>query len=245
MPHTLFISDLHLSAERPDIAQCFFTFMQNEAPLAESLYILGDLFEYWIGDDDKTPFSESIAQSISRVAETTPVFFIHGNRDFAIRDSFAKRCNMTLLPEQFVIDLYGRRTLLSHGDELCTRDLAYMKFRKKSRGWWWPRLMLALPLKVRKYLAQKGRKVSQNNQLHLTEEIMDVTPSEVVKAMEHHNAELFIHGHTHRPNTHELRINNKEVKRIVLGDWYSQGSVLRACSRKMSLEKREFDSKLD
>lgn len=245
MSHTLFISDLHLSAERPDIAQCFFTFMQTEAPQAESLYILGDLFEYWIGDDDTNPFSESIAQAISKVAETTPVFFIHGNRDFAIRNTFAKKCNMTLLPEQFVIDLYGRRTLLSHGDELCTRDLAYMKFRKKSRGWWWPRLMLALPLKVRKCFAKKGRKVSQNNQLHLTEEIMDVTPSEVVKAMELYNTELFIHGHTHRPNIHDLRIHDKAAQRIVLGDWYSQGSVLRVSNRKISLEKRTFESKLD
>lgn len=131
---TLFISDLHLSAERNDIAQCFFDFMEKEAPGCDALYILGDLFEVWIGDDNKTVFSEQVANAIAKVAAHTKVYFIHGNRDFAIRDDFAKRCNMQLLPEQFVIDLYGRKTLISHGDELCTKDIEYMKFRKKPAG---------------------------------------------------------------------------------------------------------------
>jgi UDP-2,3-diacylglucosamine hydrolase len=241
---TLFISDLHLSAERTDIAQCFFNFMKNETVNADALYILGDLFEVWIGDDDKTEFSQQVANAIAQVSRHTPVFFIHGNRDFAIRDSFAKQCNMTLLPQQYVIDLYGRKTLISHGDELCTRDIDYMKFRKKSRGWWWPRLMLALPLSLRKKLANKGRQVSKNKQMHLSEEIMDVTQSEVENAMRVFDVKTFIHGHTHRPKVHnfilELNGEKQNVQRIVLGDWYSQGSILIGTADNLCLETRQF-----
>jgi UDP-2,3-diacylglucosamine hydrolase len=161
---TLFISDLHLSAERNDIAQCFFDFMENEALHCDALYILGDLFEVWIGDDNNTPFTDKVASVIARVAQTSPVYFIHGNRDFAIREAYAKKCNMQLLPEQCVIDLYGLKTLISHGDELCTKDVEYMKFRKKARGWWWPRLMLAIPLPIRQKMAAKGREKSKQNQ---------------------------------------------------------------------------------
>jgi len=249
VPKTLFISDLHLSAERPDIAQCFFDFMQNEAPEAETLYILGDLFEVWIGDDDITDFSESIADAIAAVAKHIPVYFIHGNRDFALGERFARRCNMQLLPEQVVIDLYGRKTLISHGDELCTRDLAYMKFRKKARGWWWPKLMLSLPLFLRKKLAAKGRQTSKNNQMALADDIMDVTQSEVERCMQAHEVSLFIHGHTHRPYIHDFCIadtsnshaQTRSVQRIVLGDWYTQGSILIANDTSLRLETRSFN----
>lgn len=240
MSKTLFISDLHLSAERSDIAQCFFDFMEKETLGADALYILGDLFEVWIGDDNKTQFSGQVASAIAKVSKSTPVFFIHGNRDFAIRDAFASQCNMQLLPEQFVIDLYGRKTLISHGDELCTKDIEYMKFRKKARGWWWPKLMLALPLSLRKKLASEGRQVSKNNQLKLSEEIMDVTQSEVEGAMQSFNVDLFIHGHTHRPNIHDFVIHERPVQRIVLGDWYTQGSILIATAENLSLETRQF-----
>ncbi len=241
MPHSLFISDLHLSADRPDIADCFFRFMREEAPKAETLYILGDLFEVWIGDDNVSEFSTSVANAIAQVSVETPVFFIHGNRDFAISKGFANSANMHILPEQYVIDLYGRPTLISHGDELCTRDIAYMKFRKKARGWWWPKLMLSLPLSIRKRIAEKGRQTSQNNQKALTEEIMDVTQSEVEDAMIRFNVTHFIHGHTHRPNVHKFTVENKELCRIVLGDWYTQGSILVASPDTISLETREFN----
>lgn len=240
MNKTLFISDLHLSAERMDIAQCFFQFMRNEAPKAEALYILGDLFEVWIGDDNKTNFNTDIANAIAKVAANIPVYFIHGNRDFGIGKKFAKQANMTLLPEQYVINLYGKRVLISHGDELCTKDIAYMKFRKKARGWWWPRLMLALPLALRKRIASKGRENSKASQQKLTAEIMDVTLEEVVKAMRLYNVTYFIHGHTHRPNIHELIIDGKPAKRIVLGDWYSQGSILEATPHQFDLVTRAF-----
>jgi len=240
MAYTLFISDLHLSAEREDIAQCFFDFMKNEAPTAEALYILGDLFEVWIGDDNVTQFSNKVAAAINAVSKLLPVYFIHGNRDFAIGKDFAARCNMRLLPEQYVINLYGRKTLISHGDELCTRDIQYMKFRKKARGWWWPKLMLALPLSMRRKLATEGRETSKNNQQYLSEEIMDVTQSEVVAAMNKYEVDFFIHGHTHRPAVHQFTINNKNAQRIVLGDWYTQGSILVATPDNLSLETRQF-----
>ncbi len=242
MSKTLFISDLHLSAERSDIAQCFFDFMQNDVIGADALYILGDLFEVWIGDDNVTDFSQQVARVIHQVSQSMPVYFIHGNRDFAISKEYAKQCNMQLLPEQHVIDLYGQRVLISHGDELCTRDIEYMKFRKKARGWWWPKLMRALPLSFRRKMAAKGRQTSKNNQQYLTAEIMDVTQSEVIAAMQKFDVNLFIHGHTHRPDIHEFTINNAPVRRIVLGDWYSQGSILVAQADKLSLETRQFSN---
>ncbi|WP_371193400.1 UDP-2,3-diacylglucosamine diphosphatase [Glaciecola sp. SC05] len=242
MAITYFISDLHLSAQREDITACFLQFMQNEATQAEALYILGDLFEVWIGDDDVSEFSELIASTIFAISEKMPVYFIHGNRDFAIGKDFAKRSGMVLLPEQAVIDVYGRRTLISHGDELCTRDLEYMKFRKKARGWWWPKLMLALPLSWRKKLADNGRKISQNNHKALTAEIMDVTPSEVLRVMREFEVNTFIHGHTHRPKVHNFDLDGTPRQRIVLGDWYDQGSILLATPDDLSLQVRPFSN---
>jgi UDP-2,3-diacylglucosamine hydrolase len=240
MSVTYFISDLHLSADRKDINGCLFRFLQTEALDADALYILGDLFEVWIGDDDITPFSESIATALKTLSATVPIYFIHGNRDFAIRQSFALRAGMTILPEQHVIDLYGRKALLMHGDELCTRDIEYQKFRKKSRSWWWPRLMLLLPLKTRQKIANKGRQTSKNNQAQLTAEIMDVTQHEVELAMQHHGVDLLIHGHTHRPKVHKFMLDTKAMERIVLGDWYDQGSILIADKQDLSLENRVF-----
>jgi UDP-2,3-diacylglucosamine hydrolase len=214
--------------------------MQNEATQAEALYILGDLFEVWIGDDDVTTFSEGIADAIFTISKQMPVYFIHGNRDFAIGEQFAKRSGMKLLPEQAVIDLYGRKTLISHGDELCTRDVEYMKFRKKARGWWWPRLMRALPLFMRRKFAENGRKTSQKNHETLSAEIMDVTPAEVERVMRDYEVDYFIHGHTHRPNVHHFDVDGSPRQRIVLGDWYDQGSILLASAEHLSLQNRPF-----
>ncbi|MFQ3249467.1 MAG: UDP-2,3-diacylglucosamine hydrolase [Glaciecola sp.] len=240
MSVTYFISDLHLSADRQDISECLFRFLENEAVHADALYILGDLFEVWIGDDDISPFSESVASALKTLSLSVPIYFIHGNRDFAIRQAFADRAGMTILPEQHVIDLYGRRALLMHGDELCTRDIEYQKFRKKSRSWWWPRLMLMLPLKTRQKIAKNGRETSKNNQKQLTADIMDVTQSEVELAMQRHDVDLLIHGHTHRPAVHEFTDCNRKMTRIVLGDWYDQGSILIASKEGLALESRVF-----
>lgn len=232
---TYFISDLHLSADRDDITQCFAEFMVNDAPKADALYILGDLFEVWVGDDDINPFTTRIAKIIHSVAQNIPVYFIHGNRDFALKSGFAKRAGMQILNEQTVIDVYGTPTVILHGDELCTRDIAYIKFRKKARSWWWPRLMLALPLQVRKNIANKGRKVSKDNKKQLSMDIMDVTPEEVVTVFQKHQVLRMIHGHTHRPDIHIHKVNDKDATRIVLGDWYSQGSVLQVSASKTEL----------
>lgn len=236
---TYFISDLHLRAERPDISACLFAFLKEQAPQAEALYVLGDLFEAWIGDDDLSEFNLSIADAFKTLAERgIPIYFIHGNRDFLVRQKFAKRAHFTLLPEQVVVDLYGTPTLLMHGDELCTRDVAYQKFRRKARGWWWPRLVLSLPLNTRRKIAENGRKTSKKNHAKLSMDIMDVTPKDVIKAMESHNVTRLIHGHTHRPAIHPLIVNGQAAQRIVLGDWYDQGSILKVGKNTLELSNQ-------
>jgi UDP-2,3-diacylglucosamine hydrolase len=236
-----FISDLHLSQDRADINHCLFTFLREDAPHSDALYVLGDLFEAWIGDDDVNPFTQSIANAFKTLADQgIPIYFIHGNRDFLIRRKFAKRAGMTLLPEQHVIDLYGQPTLLMHGDELCTRDIEYQAFRKKARGWWWPKLVLMLPLSVRRNIAEKGRKTSQQNHQKLSADIMDVTQQEVERVMQAHGVMRLIHGHTHRPDVHEFMLNGQAAKRIVLGDWYDQGSILKVSKDTLALSNSPF-----
>lgn len=240
-PFTYFISDLHLSANRDDINQCLFKFLLEKAPQADALYILGDLFEVWIGDDDQNNFTLSIAKAFNTLSQSgVPIYFIHGNRDFLIRQRFAKQAGFKILPEQMVIDLYGEPTLIMHGDELCTKDIDYQAFRKKARSWWWPRLMLSLPLSTRRKLAQKGRATSKQKQSMLSDEIMDVTPEEVVSVMKIHDVRRMIHGHTHRPAIHDLVINEQSAHRIVLGDWYEQGSVLKISANSIDLASLNF-----
>jgi UDP-2,3-diacylglucosamine hydrolase len=233
---TYFISDLHLAADRDDINQCLFTFLSEQVPQADALYVLGDLFEVWIGDDDKNSFTLSIAKAFNALRQSgVPVYFIHGNRDFLIRERFAKQAGFKILPEQVVIDLYGEPTLIMHGDELCTKDIEYQNFRKKARSWWWPRIMLSLPLSMRRKLAKKGRETSKKKQSHLTAEIMDVTPEEVITYMQNFAVKKLIHGHTHRPAIHPLEISGQPAQRIVLGDWYDQGSILKVSKEHTSL----------
>lgn len=241
MNKTYFIADLHLSADRDDITDCFARFLQQDAPHADALYILGDLFEAWIGDDDINPFTAHVAELINGLNQhQVPVYFIHGNRDFLIRKTFAKRAGMKLLPEQTVIDLYGTPTLIMHGDELCTLDVNYQKFRLKARGWWWPRMILSLPLWCRRKIADNGRKKSQQNQSQLARNITDVTTEEVINAMDHAGVTQLIHGHTHRPNIHQVSLKNGAGTRIVMGDWYTQGSVLEVCPEKVELKSHHF-----
>lgn len=228
MSYTYFIADLHLSQDRPDITACLADFLSGDVQSADALYVLGDLFEYWIGDDDRNDFTDEVAQLFKSLNDKgIPIYYVHGNRDFLIRKSFCQRSGMQLLDEQTVIDLYGTPTLILHGDELCTQDIAYQAFRAKARSWWWPRLILALPLFVRRKIAENGRRTSQKNQQNLTMEIMDVTHQAVVDVMQQHGVKRLIHGHTHRPAIHELEINKQKAQRIVLGDWYEQGSMLR------------------
>ncbi len=237
-----FIADLHLSTDRPDITACFLSFLKNEAPQASQLYILGDLFEYWIGDDDDSDLTNTIAMALKQVANTnTQLYFIHGNRDFLLGKKYAKKAGLILLPEKHIINLYGQQTLIMHGDSLCTQDIEYQKFRKKSRSWWWQFIMTSLPLKVRKKIAENYRKKSAQAKQGKSLDIMDVTPSEVIKELDKSKSLLLIHGHTHRPAEHNISVNHQPAKRIVLGDWHKQGAWLKVTPENMTLLYQDFD----
>jgi len=217
---TLFISDLHLEESRPDITDAFLAFLKTRAKGAERLYILGDFFEAWIGDDERTPLQEQVAVALKALANSgTKLFLMHGNRDFLIGDEFCERAGATLLEDPTVVDLYGTPTLLMHGDSLCTADVEYQKFRASMRNPQMQKMMLARPLEDRQKMARQLREMSTAQNQDKADAIMDVTPEEVVRAMENHGVQLMIHGHTHRPAVHHLEANDQPAKRIVLGDW--------------------------
>lgn len=217
---TLFISDLHLEESRPDITGAFLGFLKKEAPGAEQLYILGDFFEAWIGDDERTPLQEQVATALRELSESgTRIFLMHGNRDFLLGEDFCTRAGATLLDDPTLIDLYGTPTLLMHGDSLCTADVEYQKFRANMRNPQTQKLILARPLKDRQQMARQLREMSMATNQGKAENIMDVTLEEVVRAMATHNVQQLIHGHTHRPAEHSLEVDGKAAKRIVLGDW--------------------------
>ncbi len=225
---TYFIADLHLCENRPDITACFLRFLKNDAIEAEKLYILGDLFEAWVGDDDDSPYLKTIADALTQLNLTgTKIYYIHGNRDFLLGKRFAKKANIHLLPEIDTIDLYGQHVVIMHGDTLCTRDIDYQVFRKKSRSWWWQTAIKSLPLFVRKKIAANYRKKSATATAMKSQEIMDVTESEVIDCLEKYKSQLLIHGHTHRPAVHKVFANDADAQRIVLGDWYEQGAWLK------------------
>lgn len=227
---TLFISDLHLDETRPRIVELFDRFLANEARHADALYILGDLFEAWIGDDDDAPWLAELADALRRLRDAgSRLYFLHGNRDFLVGADFARRCGVELLPESVVVDLYGRKALLLHGDTLCTADVEYLKFREQVRNPLWQQMILGQSLDNRRALAGALRNESKMAGSNKSMTIMDVTPEEVVRAMESENVDLMIHGHTHRPARHALVAGGKPAERIVLGDWTAtQGWYLKA-----------------
>ena len=217
---TLFISDLHLEESRPDITEAFLGFLDGTASGVDQLYILGDFFEAWIGDDERTPLQEQIAAALRKLRDSgTDIFLMHGNRDFLIGEDFCKRAGASLLDDPTVIDLHGTPTLLMHGDSLCTADVEYQKFRANMRNPQWQQMILQRPLEDRQQMARQLREISMAKNQGKEEFIMDVTPEEVVKDMEAHGVQRMIHGHTHRPAVHELIANGLPAKRIVLGDW--------------------------
>jgi UDP-2,3-diacylglucosamine hydrolase len=235
---TLFISDLHLDAVRPRIVEIFRDFLRDEAAHADALYLLGDLFEYWVGDDDPQPVAVEVAEGLSTLARSgVPVYFLRGNRDFLLGAEFADRCGMRILPDPCVIDLYGRPTLLMHGDQMCTDDAAYQAFRRESRDPAWQTAMLAQPLQARIALAHRARAASIAHQQAVRpqggdpnavkEDITDVSQPTVDATFARYGIATMIHGHTHRPAIHQLAVGEQLRTRIVLGDWYEQGSVLR------------------
>jgi UDP-2,3-diacylglucosamine hydrolase len=217
---TLFISDLHLEESRPDITGAFLGFLKTHAMGVEQLYILGDFFEAWIGDDERTPLQEQVAAALREVRDSgTEIFLMHGNRDFLIGNDYCERAGATLLDDPTVVDLYGTPALLMHGDSLCTADVEYQKFRANMRNPQMQKMMLARPLADRQQMARQLRQMSMAKNQGKAEDIMDVTPEEVVKELEHHGVQLMIHGHTHRPAIHDLEANGEPARRIVLGDW--------------------------
>ncbi|WP_372964570.1 UDP-2,3-diacylglucosamine diphosphatase [Marinobacter sp.] len=217
---TLFISDLHLEESRPDITGAFLSFLNKNAVGARQLYILGDFFEAWIGDDEHTPLQDQVAKALKTLSESgTEIFLMHGNRDFLIGEDYCVRAGATLLDDPALIDLNGTPTLLMHGDSLCTADVEYQKFRANMRNPQMQKMMLARPLEDRQKMARQLRELSAAKNQGKAESIMDVTPEEVVKTLEHYGVQLMIHGHTHRPDIHELQANGQNARRMVLGDW--------------------------
>ncbi|WP_437887062.1 UDP-2,3-diacylglucosamine diphosphatase [Phytobacter sp. V91] len=238
---TLFIADLHLQTEEPAITAGFLHFLHGVARKADALYILGDLFEAWIGDDDPTPLHREIASAIKALVESgVPCYFIHGNRDFLLGKRFARESGMQLLPEEKVLELYGRRVLIMHGDTLCTDDAGYLAFRAKVHKPWLQKLFLALPLFIRQRIAVKMRAGSKAANSHKSLTIMDVNPDAVVNVMEKHQVQCLIHGHTHRPDVHELSINQTPAIRVVLGAWHTQGSMVKVTADDIELSHFPF-----
>jgi UDP-2,3-diacylglucosamine hydrolase len=239
---TLFISDLHLDAERPQVTELFLRFLRDEARGAEALYILGDLFEAWVGDDDPSDVGKDVARGLREVADAgTPVRFMRGNRDFLVGRDYAARAGMQVLNDPSVVMLGGRPALLLHGDLLCTADTGYMAFRAQTRDPDWQARFLSQPLPARLAFAAHAREQSRVAQAALKdagtmETITDVAPDTVAQYFSRYGVDLMIHGHTHRPAVHTHDVGRRAVRRIVLGDWYAQGSVLRADGDALRLE---------
>ena len=227
---SLFISDLHLAEARPEIARLFFDFLDDRVKgKAAQLYILGDLFEYWIGDEDlEIPFNRDVAGALRATADSgTRVLLMHGNRDFLLGPGFCEAAGAALLADPTVVDLSGTSTLLMHGDTLCTDDLAYQRFRGMVRNSQWQQSFLAQPAAARRLQAQAARSASEESKQTKTEQIMDVNAAAVETVFRSHAVPRLIHGHTHRPAHHQHQIDGRPCERWVLQDWYRSGGYLR------------------
>ena len=237
---TWFISDLHLDAKRPQMVQAFMQFLGSVNGQADALYILGDLFEYWIGDDIvDSPTGQIIKPLLGGLKQLsdngTKLYFTHGNRDFLVGERFAEMTGCTLLPEKHVIDLNGTPTLLMHGDTLCTDDVEYQELRKIFYNVERREQFLALSFEDRVAEANRIRQISQEKMQHKSEEIMDVNQQAVESVMLEAGVTQLIHGHTHRPAIHEFDLNGQPAKRVVLGDWYEQVSCLKVSDSQFDL----------
>ena len=223
----LFVSDLHLDADRPQATRAFHRFLEQRASGAEALYVLGDLFEAWVGDDDDSALAQEVVKALAQLtAGGTAVFFACGNRDFLVGDDFARRSGAVLLEDASVVAIGGERVLLMHGDSLCTDDRDYQQFRAMVRDPKWQDQFLALPLAARRALAAQARDASRLSTSGKPMEIMDVNASAVAEAMRLHGVRRLIHGHTHRPAVHEFELDGAAAVRTVLGDWFRRGWAL-------------------
>lgn len=223
---TYFVSDLHLSATKPHLSHLFLKFLKGDAKKADALYILGDLFEAWIGDDNPDPHNSAIINALAEFSDNgIPVYFMHGNRDFLIGEQFAVESHCVLLPDPVVIDLYNTRVLLTHGDLLCTLDHQYQRFRKCVRHPMIKKLFLSFPLSWRQKISSFLRTKSARENIPPSRK-WDVTSDAVYQMLREHKAVTLIHGHTHKQGIHDFILDNQSAKRIVLGDWGETGSVL-------------------
>jgi UDP-2,3-diacylglucosamine hydrolase len=235
---TLFISDLHLCGARPAITSLFLDFLRRRARKSDALYILGDLFEYWIGDEavEQREFQPIIRGLHELTACGTPVFVMHGNRDLLMGHGFEKVTGSRLLKDPARIDLYGTPTLLMHGDSLCTDDTEYMTFRAQVRNPTWQKEFLAKSPAERDQIIRGYREISKQSTAAKKPEIMDVNQKAVEAIMREHRVQRLIHGHTHRPKEHVFNLDGQPARRMVLGDWYEQGSVLQVNAQGWQLE---------
>lgn len=237
---TLFVADIHLRAQEPAITAGFLHFLRTRAVAAQALYILGDLFEVWIGDDDPNPLHHEIAVALRALGQRgIPCYFIHGNRDFLLGQRYASACGMTLLPAQQVMQLDGLQVVILHGDTLCTDDSDYQRFRRRVHQRWLQRLFLSLPLRLRLRIADRMRANSLRANAGKTADIMDVNAQAVMTVLAHTGATVMIHGHTHRPAIHELP---GECRRAVLGAWHRQGSAIEVMAKGVTLHEFPFGS---
>lgn len=225
--HTLFISDLHLSASRPQTTELFLQFLKQRAAKAESLYILGDLFDAYIGDDDNSSPNREIKTGLANlVNHGTAVYFLHGNRDFLLSDGFYRQTGVQILPEIAVIEVYGQHVAITHGDLLCTDDVQYQQARTRVRAPEWKANALSKPLLVRQLYAKWYRFKSSLDKRGKTRDIMDVNNDAVAAMFRQCGVDLLIHGHTHRPACHQLLLDEARCTRIVLSEWTENGHFL-------------------
>jgi len=226
-PDIIFISDLHISIEKTEITRRFISFLQNQAVNVSAVYILGDFFDTWVGDDDNTPPNKKIKQQLKQLTDTgTQVYLQQGNRDFLLGQQFCNESGITLLDEYTVIDLFGVKTLLTHGDLLCTDDIPYQEFRQKSRTTEWKQNVLTKPLLLRLLVARWYRFRSFFHKRKKTQDIMDVNQQTIILTMQKYNCLRLIHGHTHRPALHDFNIDNKPAQRFVLAEWKKDSAEL-------------------
>jgi UDP-2,3-diacylglucosamine hydrolase len=224
---TLFISDLHLDAGAPAAGTQFLDFLYHRAVGAEALYILGDLFEAWVGDDDDEPYRAGICTALATFTATgVPCYVMRGNRDFLYQERFESRTGARLISDPVVLELNGEQVLVTHGDLLCTADVSYQRLRGVVRNPRWQRRFLSLPLTLRRGLADRARRGSRRHTQRIAYQIMDVDPPAVMAAMRACGVRTLIHGHTHRPAVHEFDLDGQRARRIVLGSWHDSGSCL-------------------
>ena len=224
----LFVSDLHLDAERPVAIDAFVDFVERECIRAERIFILGDLFEVWVGDDDDDPVLARAIDAIASLrAYEVPCYIMHGNRDFLLGEAFAERTGAKIMTDYVTVDIYGQSLLLTHGDLLCTDDTAYMKLRATVRDPQWQAGFLERPIAERRQIAASMRERSKTETATKSEDIMDVNQRAVEETLRSHGVNILVHGHTHRPGVHRFEIDGAPATRIVLGDWYTEGTILQ------------------